>query len=261
MNNPQQPGKYDAVLGGNSPSLEGAAVLGGIEGVKLRLKNQNSNVRIAALEQALNYGEQGLDLVIEGLNDESLEVEKTAYFLLRNKVELKVKRALANSDIEILRQGKTDYTKLRNFLFAGQWEEADRETDRLMLVVAQQEKQGCLNLESIDDLPCKDLRIIDQLWVKYSNGRFGFSVQNCIYQSLKNKHNQNIWEVFGDKLGWRKDGRWLYYREINFTQTASEGHLPIIIGVYLGSTTNYEEWFSSVKVVSSLFSRLVTCNV
>ncbi|MFM6277884.1 MAG: formylglycine-generating enzyme family protein, partial [Dolichospermum sp.] len=83
MNNPQQPGKYDAVLGGNSPSIESAAVLGGIEGVKLRLQNSDARVRIAALQQALNYGEQGLDLVIEGLNDESLEVEKTAYFLLR----------------------------------------------------------------------------------------------------------------------------------------------------------------------------------
>ncbi|MDB9487255.1 hypothetical protein PN492_11970 [Dolichospermum circinale CS-537/01] len=31
MNNPQQPREYDAVLGGNSLSIEGAAVLGGIE--------------------------------------------------------------------------------------------------------------------------------------------------------------------------------------------------------------------------------------
>jgi hypothetical protein len=57
MNNPQQPREYDAVLGGNSLSLEGAAVLGGIEGVKLRLQNPDAKVRIAALEQALNYGE------------------------------------------------------------------------------------------------------------------------------------------------------------------------------------------------------------
>jgi hypothetical protein len=84
MNNPQQSGKYDAVLGGNSPSLEGAAVLGGIEGVKLRLKNPDAKVRIAALEQALNYGEQGLDLVIAGLNDESVEVQNKAYLLLDN---------------------------------------------------------------------------------------------------------------------------------------------------------------------------------
>ena len=74
MNNPQQPGKYDAVLGGNSPSLDSAAVLGGIEGVKLRLKNSDAQVRIAAIKEAFNYGEQGLDLLIQVVKDKSLEI-------------------------------------------------------------------------------------------------------------------------------------------------------------------------------------------
>ncbi|MFN6033799.1 MAG: formylglycine-generating enzyme family protein, partial [Dolichospermum sp.] len=93
MNHPQQPREYDAVLGGNSPSLEGAAVLGGIEGVKLRLQNPDSKVRIAELEQALNYGEQGLDLVIARLKDESVELQLQAYLLLNNRTELKAKQA------------------------------------------------------------------------------------------------------------------------------------------------------------------------
>ncbi|MFN5064470.1 MAG: hypothetical protein ACK4V0_00560 [Aphanizomenon sp.] len=74
MNNPQQPREYDAVLGGNSPSLEGAAVLGGIEGVKLRLQNPDAKVKIVAIREAFNYEEQGLDLLIESLNDKSLEI-------------------------------------------------------------------------------------------------------------------------------------------------------------------------------------------
>ena len=57
MENYQNPKPYDAVLGGQNPVLEGAAVLGGIEGVKLRLSNENPEVRIKALRQALNYGE------------------------------------------------------------------------------------------------------------------------------------------------------------------------------------------------------------
>ena len=44
MNNSQEPREYDAVLGGNSQPPESAAVLGGIEGVKLRLQNPNLNV-------------------------------------------------------------------------------------------------------------------------------------------------------------------------------------------------------------------------
>ncbi|MBD2142581.1 SUMF1/EgtB/PvdO family nonheme iron enzyme [Anabaena sp. FACHB-1250] len=94
MNHPQQPREYDAVLGGNSPSLEGAAVLGGIEGVKLRLQNPDAKVRIAALEQAVNYGEQGLDLVIAGLKDESWDIQNAAYLILSDKTEPRIKQIL-----------------------------------------------------------------------------------------------------------------------------------------------------------------------
>jgi formylglycine-generating enzyme required for sulfatase activity len=96
MNHPQQPGKYDAVLGGNSPSLEGAAVLGGIEGVKLRLQNPDAKVRIAALEQAVNYGEQGLNLVIAGLKDESWDIQNAAYLILNSRPEPRIKQILQN---------------------------------------------------------------------------------------------------------------------------------------------------------------------
>jgi formylglycine-generating enzyme required for sulfatase activity len=94
MNHPQQPREYDAVLGGNSPSLEGAAVLGGIEGVKLRLQNPDAKVRIAALHQALNYGEQGLDLVIAGLKDKSWDIQNAAYLILNSRTELRIKQIL-----------------------------------------------------------------------------------------------------------------------------------------------------------------------
>ncbi|MFM6002090.1 MAG: SUMF1/EgtB/PvdO family nonheme iron enzyme, partial [Sphaerospermopsis kisseleviana] len=96
MNNPQQPLEYDAVLGGNSPSIESAAVLGGIEGVKLRLQNSDAKVRIAALEQALNYGEQGLDLVIAGLNDQSWDIQNAAYLILNKRTEPRIKQILQN---------------------------------------------------------------------------------------------------------------------------------------------------------------------
>ncbi|TVP59756.1 MAG: hypothetical protein EA343_19325 [Nodularia sp. (in: Bacteria)] len=218
-------------------------------------------MRIAALRQALNYGEQGLDLVIQALNDESLELQNAAYSLLKQGTQIRGQNALIESDIEILKRGSTDYTRLRSLLVAGKWEEADKETDRVILQVAKREQQGCLNVESIDNFPCEDLRSIDKLWVKYSNGRFGFSVQNRIYQSLRKKDDQNIWEVFGDKVGWRREERWLYYTEFTFDETAPEAHLPMIIGIYLGSTSNCGEWLSILKIVSSLASRFENCYI
>ncbi|MFM6250457.1 MAG: GUN4 domain-containing protein, partial [Dolichospermum sp.] len=79
-------------------------------------------------------------------------------------------------EVELKSDVGMDYSKLRDLLKAGKWKEADEETLRVMLVVAKREEEGWLDTESIDNFPCADLRTIDQLWVKYSEGRFGFSV-------------------------------------------------------------------------------------
>ena len=99
-----------------------------------------------------------------------------------------------------------DYINLRNLLAAKKWKEADEETRRVMLKVAGREEKGWLNEKSSDKFPCEDLRTMNQLWVKYSNGRFGFSVQKRIYQSLgrTRKYDEEVWERFGDRVGWRK---------------------------------------------------------
>jgi formylglycine-generating enzyme required for sulfatase activity len=77
----QQPKDTDAVLGGRNTPQRGL-VLGGIQGVKQRLQAPNEEARAEALYQALNYGEEGLALVIAALTDKSLKVSNRAYELL-----------------------------------------------------------------------------------------------------------------------------------------------------------------------------------
>ena len=115
MNNPQQPREYDAVLGGNSPSIEGAAVLGGIEGVKLRLQNPDLNVKIAALEQALNYGEQGLYLVIEALKDKSWDIQNAAYLILNSRTEPRIEQILQKPNHEGLKLEQIEVVTVNKF--------------------------------------------------------------------------------------------------------------------------------------------------
>ncbi|XZN97293.1 MAG: GUN4 domain-containing protein [Microcoleus sp.] len=128
-----------------------------------------------------------------------------------------------------------DYINLRNLLAAKKWQEADEETARVMLKVAGREKEGWLDTESIDNFPCEDLRTIDQLWVKYSNGRFGFSVQKRIYKSLggTRDYDKKVWFAFGEKVGWRKNNKWLYYKDLTFSEKAPEAHLPVGGGVFV----------------------------
>ncbi|MFM6011225.1 MAG: GUN4 domain-containing protein, partial [Dolichospermum sp.] len=178
-----------------------------------------------------------------------------------SRMILEVKRQQQELKSSLQSSCGVDYRKLRDLLAAGKWKEADEETLRVMLAVAKREKEGWLNVESIDNFPCADLRTIDQLWVKYSDGRFGFSVQKRIYQGLggTREYNQEIWwEMFGDKVGWTKGGSWLYYSDITFDKKAPEGHFPVVIielsWVWIGGG------FGAV-LFSSLASRLVNCNI
>ena len=77
-----QPREYDAVLGSKNTATPTDAVLGGIEGVKRRLAIGDIQSRIMALSQALNYGEAGLDVVIQALQDRSKQIQWSAYGLL-----------------------------------------------------------------------------------------------------------------------------------------------------------------------------------
>ena len=92
MNQDRQPRPDDAVLGGAPVDLSSAAILGGIEGVKLSLQSGNESARLTALPKALNYGEAGLDLVINALEDPDLKLK--AYQLLRKRTEPQASQAL-----------------------------------------------------------------------------------------------------------------------------------------------------------------------
>jgi hypothetical protein len=115
-----------------------------------------------------------------------------------------------------------DYTHLRDLLKAEKWKEADEETLAVMLKVAGREQEDWLSFECIENFPCTDLRTIDQLWVKYSNGRFGFSVQKRIWSSV----GKDL-EKYGDRVGLRRGGKWAKYTDFTFETHAPEGHLPV----------------------------------
>lgn len=126
-------------------------------------------------------------------------------------------------------QEKPELTaKLRELLANGKWLEADRETLRLMLMVAKREQDGWLSTTSIQNFPQNVLRSIDQLWMDFSDGRFGFSVQRDIWRRVGGnpQPNDQIYEAFGDIVGWRARQKWLQVDELTFNLSSPVGHLP-----------------------------------
>ncbi|KDR59279.1 GUN4 domain-containing protein, partial [Limnospira platensis] len=115
-----------------------------------------------------------------------------------------------------------DYTKLNRLLKSGYWKAADDETAKMMLAVAGQTQRGYLDENDIKNFPGEDLRIIDGLWVKHSNGLFGFSVQKQIYINCGGKPDgsypvDNILERFADEVGWRVNYEWLRGKDLTFS--------------------------------------------
>ncbi|TAG70184.1 MAG: formylglycine-generating enzyme family protein [Oscillatoriales cyanobacterium] len=60
-------------------------------GVKSRLASPIVEVKIAALSEALKYGEAGLDVIVQALREESMQVKFAAYSLLKDRDDLKIK--------------------------------------------------------------------------------------------------------------------------------------------------------------------------
>ncbi len=146
-----------------------------------------------------------------------------------------------------------DYSQLENFLKAKKWQAADEATRNLMLKIAGRTTEGWLDVKSIGDFPCEDLAKINQLWLKYSQGKFAFTVQKSIWDTaVGNREVTNdVYSIFGDRVGWRVNNNWLKYEEYNFTLDAPKGHLP--------------QMFNDKKLPSNRLSvlspKLAKCNI
>ncbi len=122
-------------------------------------------------------------------------------------------------------------------LRAGQWGEADRWTTALMLKLGGRSQVGFFDPKDVEAFPCPMLRLIDQLWVQASHGRFGFTVQKQLWQECDSEGRGGLSsrsfsalpreDCMGERVGWRVQGRWLGYGELTTDLSAPKGHLPV----------------------------------
>lgn len=172
---------------------------------------------------------------------------------------------------------KANYTKLEQLLAAGKWKEADEETYNKMLEVGgkRQESQfrgELIGIKDIRNFSCPDWRAMDRLWVKYSKGRFGFSVQKRIYQNLggTKEFNGQVFVAYYEAIGWkqkREKDNLLLYSQLTFNMNAPSGHLPAGYGArYCVARTESEpsrcgERQLEMMRLNILFSSAENCKV
>ena len=113
----------------------------------------------------------------------------------------------------------SQYKNLECLLRLGKWQDANEETKALI------QKLAPVNLLTIGS---EELKVIDRLWVKYSNGLFGFSIQKQILLDvngdLKEFWRRVVWlnrfSIWSEKT--LKSG-------LIFESHAPRGHLPFIL--------------------------------
>ncbi len=127
------------------------------------------------------------------------------------------------SQINLTSNAAVDYSTLETLLTNQQWREADQETLSVMFQVLPNRDTPDM-VGDMSEFPCTDLQTIDQLWVKYSNGHFGFSVQKERWQSLGGKldemellDNTSFDDNFAPTVGWKKDTNFLNSEELDYS--------------------------------------------
>ena len=119
-----------------------------------------------------------------------------------------------------------DYSPLQRYLLNECYEDADRFTSSKLRELAGEKavKRGYVYFSEVESIPSIDLSTLDKLWIVYSRGKFGFTVQAKILDSLGGRYDK-LWP----RIGWKKDGIWTRYpKAFNWSIEAPNGHMPLV---------------------------------
>ncbi|MGB6014993.1 MAG: GUN4 domain-containing protein [Nodosilinea sp.] len=149
------------------------------------------------------------------------------------------------------------YQPLQRLLKTGKLLEADEETVRVLLQEAGTPDREDLTPDAIRLFPCSVLRVVDRLWTTYTGGRFGFSIQLQIYQSVGGTLETAIAQDsaalnrLGEQVGWRQNNQWKTIDQARHDLDDPVGCYPIV-------------WWDSpygAKMVNYFMTRLFTCEL
>ena len=140
-----------------------------------------------------------------------------------------------------------DYTKLRDLLAAGHWREADQETWAVLCQALGKPIGRYLLPGDISKVPCEDMHIIDGLWTKHSQKRFGWTVQAQIYQNVGSDYGS-----FCQHIGWPMHNSTSNYSSLKFNRSAPIGHLPS--RVWVGGSY----WWRHAEAIAT---KLAECSI
>lgn len=185
--------------------------LAGIDGVKHRLASDNIQAQISALSDALNYGDPGLDLVIDALQNNYQEIRNLAVNILRDSQIERAERALLDYDPRSLFR-QFDNWNLKEFNLESY---LDDPVDTAYRIDLKQFNEIISELQQIEPQGSKIEALYCPMWYGYGYGiPKSVSYTECI-NYLLDAHQQliNLKALFfADETEDRGERRWRYKR-------------------------------------------------
>ncbi|MBN3905514.1 MAG: AAA-like domain-containing protein [Nostoc sp. NMS1] len=213
---------------------------------------------IKAYTRAFTILRNTLEKEIDILNQEILPLE-IVESIHKNLIELfnnKQDTDFTTNDVicSLIKYLFLHYTPIQKLLEAKEWKKADEETYRLMTQKVGKEGIQMLVRSDFEKFPLEDLYVVNALWEKYSDGKFGFRRQKEIWLKSGSIGQAKLTPVikFWQAVEWiSSEGELeeIDLNEINYQlqqEKTPDGHLP---------TTGLR--FQEV----SLLSRFASCDV
>jgi hypothetical protein len=199
------------------------------------------------------------ELINAQLSDRVAELEAKVQHLNErlNQVLTLSERVERIEDTLLLMSDRYRLQRLQELLKVGDFREADQETIRVILAITRTPNLESITPNDVRQFPCYELQVINQLWTTYSQGRFGFSVQLQVYQSVGGSlettiaQDNAVIQRLGEKVGWWANNRWQKCDELDYTLNAPLGCHP-------------SRWWNSPfgsKMTNYFFARLITCEI
>ena len=203
-----------------------------LEQLATSLSSSTAKAQLKTIDTLSTLGTSGETVLMEflsGTDNAPIWVKGKAFLILKASESPLVQEFLQshypqgivalNSDRDI------DYSSLQELLVAQKLQEADRLTLLKMCELAGESamKRKWLYFSEVNRFPRTDLRTIDTLWLAYSEGKFGFSVQRELWLGVGKN-----WEKLWPKIQWRTGKTWTRYpNEFIWDGSAPRGHLPL----------------------------------
>lgn len=198
--------------------------------LRSKLKSGSEKNQLQLLQQ---IEDGSLDILMEFLLDRRsappTAVDGKAYQILYSADSPKATEFLHTQFptglVAVRSHSNIDYSLLQELLVKQEFQEADRLTLEKLCELAggTAVQRKWLYFTEVESLPTTDLQTMNTLWMVYSEGKFGFSVQREIWLSVGKN-----WDKFWPQIGWKKGNNWTRYpQEFTWNLSAPRGHLPL----------------------------------